>query len=205
MGLGITSTNSIVFKHGDIGFGASGGVNLWNVFSTGYVMPFYWNAYVSYEYPRWFGLFFTYGWYDKGYKYIYDSGISYSGDIINMYNHAEVSRYFFSFGLQKTFYTSYYQKNWTYIPGSYIGDPSTWRAGQLWSPGTYYYSLNIQIGLRYDFAGKINYSSYFSPLDIPQLISSVEKDDNKINFFIGIKANFDFPMYIPIKTRDQNN
>lgn len=208
MGIGATSSNSFISKIGSIGYGGTAGVGwgLFDFFSESFMMPFFWSVFTSYEYPGWFGVFFSYGWYNKKYPYIYRSGISYSGDTINMYDHAAVDRNYIAFGLQKTFYTSYYQKRWEYIPGSYIGDPSTWRSGYWQRPGTYHFSLNIQAGARYNMKhNNIEHSNYFVPIDVESLYNSIIADDNKFSFFIGIKANYDFPVTIKGKSNNKGS
>lgn len=205
MGFGFASANSVVSKIGEIGFGGTAGVGwgLFDFFSESFMMPFFWSLYLSYEYPGWFGAFFSYGWYNKKYTYIYDSGVSYSGGIINMYDHAEVGRNFIAFGLQKTFYSSYYLDRWEYVRGSYIGDPSTWRSGYWRSPGVYSYSLNVQAGIKYDMKHtSIEHSSYFVPINPDSLYKSIVDDDNKIGFYIGLRVNYDFPFSIDKKTKE---
>ena len=197
MGMGFSSVNSVVSKIGEIGFGGTFGFGweMMDFFGGGYIMPFYWNVYVSYEFPKWFGIFYSFGWYKSGYPY--------TDSVLNLREKAEVGRNYMLFGLQKTFYSSSYLDRWEYIRGSYIGDPSTWRAGYWRSPGTYSYSLNIQVALMYRMKHtSVEHSNYFTPIDPDDLYKRIEKDNNSFWFFIGIKASYDFPFSINRKIKD---
>jgi hypothetical protein len=195
IGFGLSSVNSVVTKFGDFGAGGFFGINYGVFASEANATPIVWDVYLSYEYPGWFGGFFSFGKNHVG--YLYDA--NYGGKLT-----ATVDRPFLLFGLQKTFYASSTLSQGVFIPGSYIGHPSTWRSSQYWSPGTYHFSFNLQIGIRIDRVGNLSYNSFFSPINQDALISSVTADDNKIKFFLGGKANFDIPIRITKKGDDES-
>jgi len=69
---GVSLANSVMVRHGDFGFGGFWGIN-WGAFApenrNGLIV---WSVYLSYEYPGWFGVFFSYGInHDQHYPYIY--------------------------------------------------------------------------------------------------------------------------------------
>lgn len=203
IGFGISSVNSIVTKHGDFGFGGFFGVN-WGIALENRSGLVVWDFYLSYEYPKWFGLFFAYGVnYGQQYSYDYKKLIS---EYFNTYSEgksqATVDRSFILIGLQKTFYISGQSNNYTYIPGSYTGPPSTWRSG-IWAPGESHGTINLQLGIKINGVGKLEYDDYFyPPSNVNSLLSSVSADDNKASLFIGAKFNFDSPIKIKNKKEE---
>jgi hypothetical protein len=188
-GLGLSLANSVVAKYGAFGFGAFWGIG-WGIFSDPppLGLPMSWDVYLSYEYPKWFGGFFSYGInYDLEYPYTYSSYTQGESQVT-------VDRSFAIVGLQKTFYLSGSSSEGAVVPGTYGG--GVYIPAQYIPAGSYHATINLQIGVKIDGIGEITSYGWSSPMNEKELIPSISADDNKIGFFIGVKVNGDIPIRI---------
>jgi len=197
MGMGLSSANSLAARHGIFGFGGFLGFR-WGVFAAeNRPGAFLWNVYLSYEYPRWLGVFFAYGInYWQEYSYAYQTAFS-EGRW-----QAEVNRPFFLAGLQRTLYFSGRGGRRRFVPGMYVG--GTWIRGG-WARETIHGTAVLRAGVRIDGSGRAAYSRAFPPADRDALFSAISSDDGRVSFFAGASINFDFPIRIGGSSRPEGD